>query len=53
MLPAAFYPDYRKHGVQDASTFVYEFFYQVKIIGQISNLSIPEHAEIVDQNEEG
>ena len=54
-FPVSFYPDkYCKQGdQQDLSAFVCQFFYQVKIIadGRISNLSVPESAEIVEQNE--
>ena len=52
-FPVSFYPDNCKQGDQDLSTFVCQFFYQVKIIsdGRISNLSIPESAEIVQQDE--
>ena len=53
-LPAAFYPDYKKHGVANKNAFNYEFSYEVQISGnsKISNLSIPAHAEIVSQNDE-
>ena len=46
ILPVAFYPDYKKHGVREASTFVYEFNYEVKIVAaaSISNLSLPMNA---------
>lgn len=52
-LPVAFYPDYRKHGIRQADQFVYEFKYEVCIAAEfpISNLSIPENAEIVDKND--
>ena len=52
-LPIAFYPDYRRHGVRDASQFVYEFAYEVTIVSetQICNLSIPDQAEIAEKDE--
>ena len=53
ILPVAFYPDYKRHGGRNSNDFVYEFSYEVIINadGRISNLSIPEHAEIVDKND--
>lgn len=49
-LPVAFYPDYRRHGVRDSNDFVYQFSYEVCIVSEfgISNLSIPEHAEVAE-----
>ena len=51
-LPMAFYPDYKKHGVQ-AEDFVYDFSYKVNITaqGSISSLSLPESAEVTYKNE--
>ena len=48
------YPDYSRMGV-DAGAFPYEFSYNVKLTcgTKISNLSIPQHAEVVSQNETG
>ena len=48
ILPVAFYPDYKKHGVHEASAFVYDFKYEVNIVagGSISNLSLPMHAVV-------
>ena len=53
-LPAAFYPDYRRHGIGQPSRYAYEFSYEVLIAadGCISGLSIPENAEVIDKNEE-
>ena len=52
-LPAAFFPDYKKHGVKEKAAYTYEFAYEVKIIAEcpISNLSIPGNAIIMAQNE--
>ena len=51
-LPMAFYPDYKKHGVEPAD-YVYEFSYKVNITAQgpISSLSLPEMAEVTYKNE--
>ena len=54
ILPVAFYPDYRRHGARSNNDFVYEFSYEVEIVAEgshISNLSLPEHAEITDKDE--
>jgi len=53
LLPAAFYPDYRKHGVKDRASFVYEFSYEVRILSQsrITNLSLPSNFIIAAQND--
>ena len=48
-LPSAFYPDYRKHGIQDKDAFTYSFDYEVRILSEnshISNLILPKHAQI-------
>ena len=52
-LPAAFFPDYKKHGVKDKGAYAYEFAYEVRIIAEnhISNLSIPANAVITAQND--
>ena len=53
-LPSAFYPDYRRHGVRDPADFSYEFNYEVRLIAEgshISSLSLPQSAEVVEQNE--
>ena len=54
ILPMAFYPEYKKHGVKDVGTFDYEFTYETRIVstGRIANLSLPKYAEIAEQNEE-
>ena len=51
-LPAAFYPDYKKHGVKDSNALQYEFGYQMRILSAtaVSNLSIPEHAIVTEKN---
>jgi hypothetical protein len=53
ILPVAFYPDYRKHGISEVSNFVYEFNYEVKIVagGRISNLSLPINATVSETDE--
>ena len=47
-LPAAYFPDYKKHGNKDKDAFGYEFSYEARIFSdsKICNLSIPEDAEI-------
>ena len=54
LLPVAFYPDYRRHGIKDTGAFVYEFAYEARIVSKhrISALSIPDHASITEQNED-
>ena len=49
-LPAAYFPDYKKHGNKDKDAFGYEFSYEVSIFSdsRICNLSIPEDAEITE-----
>ena len=49
----AFYPDYRKFGV-DVSNFAYEFNYAIKIIakGTITSLSLPNSAEVTSRNDD-
>jgi len=51
VLPVAFYPDYKKHGAAQVQT--YDFAYEVRIRSEsrVSNLSLPVHAAIVEQNE--
>ena len=51
-LPQAFYPNYRKHGANSDEDFAYRFSYDVSIEAQsrISEISIPENAEIVEKN---
>ena len=51
-LPLAFFPDYRKHGISNKDEFAYYFNYEVHIEsnGSISDLSLPENAEIVEKN---
>ena len=53
ILPVAFYPDYKKHGVKQKNAFVYEFSYNVRIHAKhrVVSLSVPENAEITPQNE--
>ena len=53
LLPMAFYPDYKKHGVKNKGAFLYEFSYEVRIVsqGRIANLGLPLGAEITQQNE--
>ena len=53
ILPVAFYPDYKKHGVREAGAFVYEFSYEVKIVAgsSISNLSLPTNAVVSEKDE--
>jgi len=53
VLPVAFYPDYKKHGVREASAFVYEFKYEVNIVAgaSISNLSLPMNAVVSGTDE--
>jgi hypothetical protein len=53
ILPVAFYPDYKKHGIRESNAFVYEFHYEVKIVagGRISNLSLPMNAAITSTDE--
>ena len=53
ILPVSFYPDYSKHGVRNKNNFDYQFGYEVQIVadGRISNLSIPENAEVVESDE--
>ena len=53
-LPLAYYPDYKKHGAKSNDDFPYEFSYDAQIIsrGPITNMSIPDHTEIVEQNAE-
>ena len=42
-LPAAFFPDYKKHGIKDKSLYAYQFLYEAKIAADfpISNVSVP------------
>ena len=53
-LPAAFFPNYKKHGIKDISTYPYDFFYEVTISAKhtISNLSVPSSAMIVEQSDD-
>ena len=53
-LPAAFFPDYKKHGINKKDTYAYEFVYEVEILANspISNLSIPVYASVASQNED-
>ena len=53
ILPAAFFPDYKKHGIKEKGAFTYEFSSQVRILsaGSICNLSIPDEADITQKNE--
>lgn len=50
VLPMAFYPEYKKHGIKDKNAFVYEFSYETRIVskGRIANLSIPANAVVAD-----
>ena len=53
-LPTAFYPDYKKHGIQDQNMYAYSFDYEVRILSEnshISNLILPKHAVITSQND--
>ena len=45
MLPAAFYPDYKKHGV-DKKAFHYQFEYAIRFMAsnRITNLCLPDGA---------
>ena len=49
-LPAAFFPDYKKHGIKDKSAYPYEFLYQASIMAEhpVTNLSVPANASIVE-----
>lgn len=51
--PAAFFPDYKKHGVKDSAAYEYEFAYEVQIVAdhRIANLSIPANAVISEKND--
>jgi hypothetical protein len=53
ILPVAFYPDYTKHGLLQATAFVYVFNYEVKIEagGSISNLSLPMNSVVSGTDE--
>ena len=53
ILPAAFFPDYKKHGIKEKGAFAYEFSSQVRVIseGSICNLSIPDEADVTEKNE--
>ena len=53
-LPTAFYPDYKKQGIQDQDTYAYSFDYEARILSEnshISNLILPKHASITSQND--
>ena len=45
MLPAALYPDYKKHGV-NKKAFPYQFEYAIRFMAssRITNLSLPDGA---------
>ena len=53
-LPVSLYPDLTKHGARQDGLYNYEFSYQVLIAseGRISGVSMPEEAEIIEQNDE-
>ena len=51
MLPVAFYPDYKKHGAAQVQTYDFAYEVRIKSEGRITNLSLPVHAAIVEQNE--
>ena len=55
MLPAAFYPDYRRHGIVQKGEFSYQFNYEVSIVAEtpITSLSLPEHAEVAERDDNG
>lgn len=54
MLPVAYYPDYSKHvkNGDKNDPFVVDFSYEVRVLSEtgIVNVSIPKHAEIVEQD---
>lgn len=55
-LPMGLYPDYSRHVPKEAGqALTYEFSYQVSIACQskISNLSVPEGAEVTNTSEDG
>ena len=53
ILPAAFFPDYKKHGVKEKGAFAYEFASEVRILSEspVSNLSIPDEADVSNKND--
>ena len=52
LLPVAFYPDYKKHGLTKLSSFPYKFAFEAKIesIIPIFNLHYPKNAYVASQN---
>jgi hypothetical protein len=52
VLPVAFYPDYRKHGLTKLTNFSYKFAFEAKIesIIPIFNLHYPKNAFVASQN---
>lgn len=53
-LSAAFFPDYKKHGVKELGAYPYDFSYEVNILSdtRIANISLPGNAVIAEKNEE-
>lgn len=53
MLPNAFYPDYKKHGIKSKDRFSYKFSYQVSLSADrsITSLSIPSNAQVIEQDQ--